>query len=122
MKEDTVNIIVHGHEPSLSEIIVQAVQDPEMIAYAKSKGAAGGISLGGICCTSNEILMRHGIPIAGNYLQQELAVITGALEAIVVDVQCVMQGLANLAKCFHTQVVTTSPIAKMQGALQTLRL
>ncbi|AFM22978.1 anaerobic carbon-monoxide dehydrogenase catalytic subunit [Desulfomonile tiedjei] len=116
MKEDTVNIIVHGHEPSLSEIIVQAVQDPEMIAYAKSKGATGGISLGGICCTSNEILMRHGIPVAGNYLQQEIAVITGALEAIVVDVQCVMQGLAELAKCFHTQVVTTSPIAKMQGA------
>ncbi len=116
IKEDTVNIIVHGHEPSLSEIIVQAVQDPEMIAYAKSKGASGGISLGGICCTSNEILMRHGIPIAGNYLQQEIAVITGAVEAMVVDVQCVMQGLANLAKCFHTQVVTTSPIAKMQGA------
>ena len=80
MKEDTVNIIVHGHEPSLSEIIVQAVQDPEMIAYARSKGATGGISLGGICCTSNEILMRHGIPIAGNYLQQEMAIITGALE------------------------------------------
>jgi carbon-monoxide dehydrogenase catalytic subunit len=116
MKEDTVNIIVHGHEPTLSEIIVQAVQDPEMVAYAKSKGASGGISLGGICCTSNEILMRHGIPIAGNYLQQEMAVITGALESIVVDVQCVMQGLAELAKCFHTQVVTTSPIAKMQGA------
>jgi anaerobic carbon-monoxide dehydrogenase catalytic subunit len=116
MKEDTVNIIVHGHEPSLSEVIVQAVQDPEMIAYAKSKGASGGISLGGICCTSNEILMRHGIPVAGNYLQQEIAVITGALEAIVVDVQCVMQGLAELAKCFHTQVVTTSPIAQMQGS------
>lgn len=116
MKEDTVNIIVHGHEPSLSEIIVQAVQDPEMIAYAQSKGASGGISLGGICCTSNEILMRHGIPIAGNYLQQELAIITGALEAMVVDVQCIMQGVAELAKCFHTQIVTTSPIAKMQGA------
>jgi len=118
MKEDTVNIIVHGHEPSLSEIIVQAVQDPEMIAYAKSKGAAGGISLGGICCTSNEILMRHGIPIAGNYLQQEMAIITGACEAMVVDVQCIMQGVAELAKCFHTQIVTTSPIAKMQGAFK----
>ncbi len=116
MKEDTVNIIVHGHEPSLSEIIVQAVQDPEMIEYAKSKGATGGISLGGICCTSNEILMRHGIPIAGNYLQQEIAIITGALESMVVDVQCIMQGVAELAKCFHTQIVTTSPIAKMQDA------
>jgi len=115
-KEDTVNIVVHGHEPSLSEIIVQAVQDPEMVKYAKSKGANGGISLGGICCTSNEILMRHGIPVAGNYLQQEMAVITGAVEAMVVDVQCVMQGLAELAKCYHTQIVTTSPIAQMQGA------
>ncbi len=116
MKEDTVNIIVHGHEPSLSEIIVQAVQDPEMIAYAQSKGASGGISLGGICCTANEILMRHGIPIAGNYLQQEMAIITGACESMIVDVQCIMQGVADLAKCFHTQIVTTSPIAKMQGA------
>jgi len=116
MKEDTVNIIVHGHEPSLSMILVQAVQDPEMVAYANSKGATGGISLGGICCTSNEILMRHGIPIAGNYLQQEMAIITGACEAMVVDVQCVMQGVAELAKCFHTQIVTTSPIAQMQGA------
>ena len=116
MKEDTVNIIVHGHEPSLSEIIVQAVQDPEMVEYAKSKGATGGISLGGICCTANEILMRHGIPIAGNYLQQEMAIITGACESMVVDIQCIMQGVAELAKCFHTQIVTTSPIAKMQGA------
>ncbi|MEW6111320.1 MAG: anaerobic carbon-monoxide dehydrogenase catalytic subunit [Thermodesulfobacteriota bacterium] len=115
-KEDTVNIVVHGHEPSLSEVIVQAVQDPEMVKYAKSKGAKGGIALGGICCTSNEILMRHGVPVAGNYLQQELAVITGAIEAMVVDVQCVMQGLAELSKCFHTQIVTTSPIAQMQGA------
>jgi len=116
MKEDTVNIIVHGHEPSLSEMIVQAVQDPGMIAYAKSKGALGGISLGGICCTSDEILIRHGIPIVGNYLQQELAISTGALEAMVVDVQSVMQGVADPAKCFHTQIVTTGPIAKMQGA------
>jgi CO dehydrogenase/acetyl-CoA synthase delta subunit len=82
MKEDTVNIIVHGHEPSLSEIIVQAVQDPEMIKYAQSKGASGGISLGGICCTSNEILMRHGIPIAGNYLQQPHCSNAGSVQAL----------------------------------------
>ncbi|MEW6533417.1 MAG: anaerobic carbon-monoxide dehydrogenase catalytic subunit [Thermodesulfobacteriota bacterium] len=116
MKENTVNIVVHGHEPSLSETIVQAVQDPEMIEYAKRKGADGGISLGGLCCTANEILMRHGIPVAGNFLQQEMAIITGALEAMVVDVQCIMQGVSDLAKCFHTQIVTTSPIARIQGA------
>jgi len=113
MKEDHVNIIVHGHEPVLSEMIVAVSQKPEIIAYAKSKGAKG-IQLGGICCTANEILQRHGIPAAGTFLQQELAIITGACDAMVVDIQCVMQNLANVAKCFHTKLITTHPIAKME--------
>jgi len=113
MKEDQVNIIVHGHEPILSEMIVAAAQSKEMIEYAHSKGAKG-IQLGGICCTGNEILQRHGIPPAGNYLQQELAIITGACDAMVVDVQCVFQNLANVAKCFHTKLITTHPIARME--------
>ena len=113
MKEDHVNIIVHGHEPLLSEMIVAAAQSQEMVDYAKSKGAKG-IQLGGICCTANEILQRHGVPPAGTFLQQELAIITGACDAMVVDVQCIFQNLANVAKCFHTKLITTHPIAKME--------
>ncbi len=113
MKEDHVNIIVHGHEPVLSEMIVAVAQSEEMVNYAKEKGAAG-IQLGGICCTANEILQRHGVPPAGNFLQQELAIITGACDAMVVDIQCVMQNLANVAKCFHTKLITTHPIARME--------
>ncbi len=113
MKEDHVNIIVHGHEPVLSEMIVAATQSREMLDYAKEKGAKG-IQLGGICCTANEILQRHGIPPAGTFLQQELAIITGACEAMVVDVQCVFQNLANVAKCFHTKLITTHPMAKIE--------
>ena len=113
LKEDHVNIIVHGHEPVLSEMIVAMSQKPEMIEYAKSKGAKG-IQLGGICCTANEIFQRHGVPQAGTYLQQELAIITGACDAMVVDIQCVFQNLANVAKCFHTKLITTHPIAKME--------
>jgi carbon-monoxide dehydrogenase catalytic subunit len=113
MKEDHVNIIVHGHEPVLSEMIVATSQKPEIIEYAKSKGAKG-IQLGGICCTANEIFQRHGVPQAGTYLQQELAIITGACDAMVVDIQCVFQNLANVAKCFHTKLITTHPIAKME--------
>ncbi|MDP2662230.1 MAG: anaerobic carbon-monoxide dehydrogenase catalytic subunit [Dehalococcoidia bacterium] len=116
LKDDEVNILVHGHEPLLSEMIVAACQDPEMIEYAKSKGA-NGINLAGICCTSNEILMRHGIPPAGNFLHQELAIITGAVEAMVVDVQCVMQALAPLSQKFHTKLITTSAKAKIPGAM-----
>jgi len=113
MKEDHVNVIVHGHEPVLSEMIVAASQSKEMLDYAKSKGA-NGIQLGGICCTANEILQRHGVPPAGNFLQQELVIVTGACDAMVVDVQCIFQNLANVAKCFHTKLITTHPIAKIE--------
>jgi len=115
MKEDHVNIIVHGHEPVLSEMIVAAAQTQECIDYAKEKGAKG-IQLGGICCTANEVLQRHGIPPAGTFLQQELAIVTGACDAMVVDIQCVFQNLANVAKCFHTKLITTHPIAQMEQA------
>src|SRR3990172_4807437 len=115
IKEDMVNVVVHGHEPSLSEMIVAASQDPEIIAYAKAAGA-NGVNLSGICCTANEILMRQGIPAAGNFLHQELAILTGAVEAMVVDVQCIMQALVGLAQNFHTQIITTSPKVRITGA------
>jgi carbon-monoxide dehydrogenase catalytic subunit len=115
LKDDMVNVVVHGHEPTLSEMIVAASQDPEIIEYAKAAGAEG-ISLSGICCTANEILMRQGIPAAGNFLDQELAILTGAVEAMVVDVQCIMQALADLAINFHTKIITTSPKVKIKGA------
>ncbi|MBW2606753.1 MAG: anaerobic carbon-monoxide dehydrogenase catalytic subunit [Deltaproteobacteria bacterium] len=113
MKEDHVNIIIHGHEPVLSEMIIAIAQKQEIIDYAKSKGA-NGIQLSGICCTANEMLQRHGVPLCGTFLQQELAIITGACDAMVVDIQCIMQNLANVAKCFHTKLITTHPIAKME--------
>ena len=112
MEKDMVNIIVHGHDPSLSEMIVQYANDPELIALAKEQGAKG-INIAGVCCTSNEVAMRHGIPMAGNFLSQENVVLTGACEAIVVDVQCIFPALGPLSKCFHTKFVTTSPIARM---------
>ncbi|MDI6858643.1 MAG: anaerobic carbon-monoxide dehydrogenase catalytic subunit [Dehalococcoidia bacterium] len=122
LKKDEVNIIVHGHEPILSEMIVVASRDPELLKLAKEKGA-NGITLGGICCTANEILMRHGIPIAGDFLQQELAILTGAVDAMVVDVQCIMPGLSSLASCFHTKLVTTSVKARFpeNGAVEHIQ-
>ncbi len=112
MREDMVNIIVHGHDPSLSEMICEYAEDPELIKLAKSVGATG-INVAGVCCTSNEVAMRRGIPMAGNFLQQENVVLTGACEAIVVDVQCIFPALGPLSKCFHTKFITTSKIAQM---------
>ena len=116
LKEDRVNIVVHGHEPFLPELLVQVIEGEELQALARAKGAAG-INLAGICCTANEVLMRHGIPIAGSFLQQELAIMTGAVEAMVVDVQCVMPSLPTVAACFHTEIITTSDKARIPGAV-----
>ena len=112
MERDMVNIVVHGHDPSVSEMVVFYANDPEMVALAKSYGAKG-INVVGVCCTGNEVAMRLGIPMAGNFLCQENVVLTGACEAVVVDVQCIFPALGPLSKCFHTKFITTSPIAMM---------
>jgi carbon-monoxide dehydrogenase catalytic subunit len=116
LKEDEVNVIVHGHEPLLPELLVTAIRDPEIKRLTEKVGAKG-INLAGMCCSANEVLMRHGLPSAGNFLQQELALVTGAVELMTVDVQCQMQGLQDVAACFHTKLVTTSDRAKIEGAL-----
>jgi len=115
LKPDCVNIVVHGHEPLLPEVLVRLAADGEMTARARAVGAAG-VNIAGMCCTANEILMRHDVPVASHFLQQELAIITGAVELMLVDVQCVMQGLAAVAACYHTRLVTTSEKARIKGA------
>jgi len=115
LSEDHVNIVIHGHEPQVPEAMAIVAQDPEIAAAAQAAGAKG-INLAGVCCTGNEILMRHGIPIAGSFIQQEVVLATGAVETMVVDVQCIMQGLAEVAKCFHTDLITTSSRAMIEGA------
>jgi carbon-monoxide dehydrogenase catalytic subunit len=115
LKADQVNIILHGHSPLVSETVARAAEDPQFLARAQALGAAG-INLAGLCCTGNEVLMRRGIPMAGNHLVQELALITGAVEAMVVDYQCIMPSLGDLAACYHTKFYTSSPKAKFPGA------
>ena len=114
-KEDEVNMVVHGHEPTLAEAILAMSTDTEIVEYAKSKGAKG-INIGGMCCTANEVLMRHGVPTTGGFTNKELGIASGLVDAMSVDVQCIMPGLVKIAKNFHTKIITTSPKAKMKGA------
>ena len=116
LKEESVNIVVHGHNPVLSMKVVEAAMSDEMLDYAKQFGARG-VNVVGMCCTGNEILMRLGVPIAGNMLMQELAIITGAVEAMVVDYQCVMPAVVDVAGCYHTKVITTEPKMHIPGAI-----
>ena len=60
--------------------------------------------------------MRRGVPMAGNHLMQELVLVTGALEAMVVDYQCIMPSIVDVAKCYHTKIISTADKAKFAGA------
>ena len=115
LKEDHVNIIIHGHEPNLFESILESVNSPTLIQAAKDAGAEG-INLVGMCCSGAEMLSRHGIPHAGNFMSTEAVLVTGAVDAMGVDVQCIKQGLAKVAECYGTKLFTTNPRCRIEGA------
>ena len=112
IKEDHVNICMHGHNPILSEVICDLAED--MKAEAVAAGAKG-INIVGICCTANELLMRRGIPIATNFMAQELAIATGAIDAMIIDYQCIAPSVGWWARCYHTQLISTQPITRIPG-------
>ncbi len=111
LREDQVNIVLHGHNPLVSEMIYQAAQESDLVDLAQAKGASG-INLVGLCCTGNELLMRRGIPMAGNHLMTELALSTGLVDMMLVDYQCIMPALGEAAACYHTKMVSTSDKAR----------
>jgi carbon-monoxide dehydrogenase catalytic subunit len=113
LKADAVNIAVHGHNPVLSDLMVTVAGD--MKEAAVSAGASD-INMVGICCTGNEVMMRHGIPSCTHSVSQEMAIMTGALDAMVVDYQCIMPSLVNVAECMGTTIVTTMDMCKITGA------
>jgi carbon-monoxide dehydrogenase catalytic subunit len=115
LKEDMVNIIVHGHEPNLFESMIMSVNEPSLVEAAKKAGAKG-INLAGMCCSGAEVMSRHGIPHAGNFMSTEAVLVTGAVDVMCVDVQCIKQGLVKVAECYGTEMVTTNPRCKIEGA------
>ncbi len=116
LKEDHVNIIVHGHEPNMFESMLESVNEPTLIQAAKDAGAKG-IVLAGMCCSGAEMMSRHGVPHAGNFMSTEAVIITGAVDAMCVDVQCIKQGLVKVGECYGTPIITTNPRCHIEGAL-----
>jgi len=116
LKENQVNIIIHGHEPNLFESMLASVNEPTFVQAAKDAGAEG-INLVGMCCSGLEMMNRHGIPHAGNFSSTEAILVTGAVDAMAVDIQCIQQGLSKVAECYDTPFITTNPRCKIEGAL-----
>jgi anaerobic carbon-monoxide dehydrogenase catalytic subunit len=116
LKEDHVNIIVHGHEPILLEAMIVSAGSPSLQKMATDAGAKG-INLVGMCCSGLDVLSRHGIPHAGNFSSTEAVLVSGAVDAMTVDIQCIKQDLYRVAECYDTVFITTNYRAKIEGAL-----
>lgn len=110
-----VNIVIHGHAQFLSEKIIEFSEDKEFLDKAKRMGAQG-INIVGCCCSGNEMLIRHGVPLAGSNLEQELVITTGLVEAFVVDVQCIFPNIENVAGKFHTKLISTMKEGRFTNA------
>ncbi len=115
LDEKQVNIVINGHEPIMFEAMADAVEDPKNIEKAKAAGAEG-LNLVGMCCSGAEAMMRRGIPHAGNFMSTEAVLVTGAVDAMAVDVQCIKQGLSPVAECYGTKFITTNYRAHIEGA------
>ncbi len=113
LKDDYVNLAVHGHVPLLSYKIVEWSR--KLQTKAKQVGAKG-VNVVGVCCTGNELTERFGIPLAAHVLQQEMIIATGAVEAMIVDLQCIFPALSDVCACYHTKLITTVDFVKIPGA------
>lgn len=116
LKKDHVNILVHGHSPVMIEKVLEKINMPEIRQLARDYGAKG-IVIGGLCCTGTELLARYGIPSVTNILGQEFVIGTGAVDCVVVDMQCVIPGMKILADCYGTQIITTCNSNRIPGAV-----
>lgn len=110
IESDKINVVIHGHIPFLPDVVARAVDE-----YNDNLGHEPKINVVGMCCTGMEVLMRRGINFGGDILQQELAIATGAIELVVADIQCTQPAIVDAAEHFHTKIVTTDPMAKMEG-------
>lgn len=116
LQADHVNLLLHGHSPVMVEKVLEKVHSAEIQARARALGAKG-IVVAGLCCTGDELLARYGIPTVTNIMGQELALGTGAIDAVIVDMQCVLPSLEQVAACYGTRLITTCASNRMAGAL-----
>ncbi len=116
-KEGCINIGINGHAPMVAFAVCDIVGTPKVMEKVKAAGAED-IKLYGMCCTGGEFIERDlGIPLVAMASSAEMAVATGAFEAIVVDQQDVLPGMMHVARQFHTKVITTSPSGRKEGAI-----
>lgn len=114
-----VNLLVNGHQPLLAIKVMEAAREKEFIDKAKSVGAAG-IKFYGSVCEGQSLLNIAGeysdvyAGPAGNLIQQELILATGAIDVLFFDFNCVLPSLVDVAKRYHTKLISTDKVVRQR--------
>jgi len=117
---NAVNIVAHGHVPLVATAVLKAVNDPELQKLAKEAGAEG-IKVYGSMCTGQELMQRSDSSAKGfagqlgNWITQEYMVATGAVDLVMMDMNCSIPGLKTTADRFHTKLVSVDRVLRMEG-------
>ena len=115
LKDDQVNIIVHGHEPTLSEMIVAASTDPELLGLCRVQGRQGHQPGGHLLHGQRSAdAPRHPaggqLPLAGaGHRHRALS----RRWSWMCSASC--RPWPTWPQSYHTKLITTSPKAKIEA-------
>ncbi len=121
----TVNIVAHGHVPLMATAVLQAAKSPEMLRLAKEAGASD-IKVLGSMCTGQELMQRSATSAkgfagqTGNWINQEYLIATGAIDLVMMDLNCSTPALKSMADHFHTKVISVDKLVRMAGVTDHL--
>lgn len=115
-----VNVIVNGHEPMLGAALIAIAHEEALQAKAKAAGAKG-LRIVGSIETGQELVQRFEVDdvfvgLTGNWLSEETAVATGAVDVFAADMNCTVPTLAETCKAHGALLIPVSDLIGVPGA------
>jgi carbon-monoxide dehydrogenase catalytic subunit len=114
-----VNILPNGHEPFVGAALIEVARRPEVQEKAKRAGAKG-IHIVGSIETGQELMQRYAcddvfVGLTGNWINQEYALATGAVDLFAMDMNCSVPNLKEYADKYGTTLVSVSRLVAIPG-------
>jgi carbon-monoxide dehydrogenase catalytic subunit len=116
---DYVNILPNGHEPFMGFALIEAARSDQAQQMARQAGARG-LRIIGSTETGQELMQRTEaddvfLGCIGNWIMQEYALATGAVDVFAMDMNCSVPTLGELAEKYGTTLVAVSDLIGVPG-------
>jgi len=116
---DCVNILPNGHEPFMGFALVKAAEAEDVQQRAREAGAKG-LRIVGSIETGQEMMQRLAesdvfVGMTGNWICEEYAIATGAVDVFAMDMNCSVPSLGEIADRYGTKLVAVSHVIGVPG-------